>query len=224
MGTPPLCWPGDLERPAAASPAAADPSSELGHGRLSRLRARRRRGRSECDAQAAARPEGADPRSRSLDHGLRLRRDHRGGNARRLSARALCARHAGEGGPHRVFPDAGTGAALARLNMREAGSGLFRNEVVENPFVWGALALCTLLIVAAIYAPGLSSVLGMTSPGGAGWTLALCFSVLPLLLGQTAISFRRTLQASVLRSHPPASLGNRNTSASGFSGTNRESR
>lgn len=85
--------------------------------------------------------------------------------------------------------------ALAQLwhvfNMREAGSGLFRNEVVENPFVWGALALCTLLIVAAIYAPGLSGVLGMTSPGLAGWTLALCFSVLPLLLGQIAISFRR---------------------------------
>jgi Ca2+-transporting ATPase len=76
------------------------------------------------------------------------------------------------------------------FNMREPDSGLLRNEVVENPFVWSAIALCTVLIVSAVYAPGLSGVLGMTPLGLAGWTLAIGGSVVPLLFGQIAISLR----------------------------------
>jgi Ca2+-transporting ATPase len=74
------------------------------------------------------------------------------------------------------------------FNMRDPGAGLFRNEVTENPYVWGALALCMVLIGAAVYLPGLSRVLGMTPPNLTGWMLIFTGSIFPLVLGQLAIS------------------------------------
>jgi Ca2+-transporting ATPase len=40
------------------------------------------------------------------------------------------------------------------FNMRESGSGFFRNEITQNPFIWGALALCVGLLLLAVYLPG----------------------------------------------------------------------
>jgi Ca2+-transporting ATPase len=78
--------------------------------------------------------------------------------------------------------------AFARLwhvfNMRDPGSALLRNDVSRNPFVWGALALCTVLLLAAVYLPGLSLVLKLVDPGAGGWSLILGMSLLPLLVGQ----------------------------------------
>jgi len=71
------------------------------------------------------------------------------------------------------------------FNMRDRASGLFRNEVTTNRFVWGALALCTLLIGLAVYLPGLSSMLTLSAPDADGWALAAGMSLLPLLVGQT---------------------------------------
>ncbi len=70
------------------------------------------------------------------------------------------------------------------FNMRHRESGIFRNEVTANPFIWGALALSAALIVAAVYAPGLSSVLSLSAPGADGWRLAIAMSLTPLLAGQ----------------------------------------
>lgn len=77
------------------------------------------------------------------------------------------------------------------FNMREAGSGLLNNEVTRNPFVWGALVLCIALIAAAVYAPGLSHVLGMAPPDAGGWLLAIGGSLLPLVFGQAVIPMLR---------------------------------
>jgi Ca2+-transporting ATPase len=78
--------------------------------------------------------------------------------------------------------------SLARLchvfNMREAGSGMVRNEITRNPFVWGALVICLGLLAAALYIPGLRHVLRLTSPGAEGWWIILAAGVLPLLVGQ----------------------------------------
>ncbi len=86
--------------------------------------------------------------------------------------------------------------ALGRLwhvfNMRDAssqGSGrlptsVLRNEITQNPYVWGALALCSLILVSTPYLPGLSSVLDLTHPGLDGWILILLGSLVPLLTGQ----------------------------------------
>ena len=76
------------------------------------------------------------------------------------------------------------------FNMRQPEAGLLRNEVTKNPFVWGALALCAVLIAAAVYVPGLSRVLDMTPPGTSGWTLVAACSLAPLALGQLVNSLR----------------------------------
>jgi Ca2+-transporting ATPase len=79
--------------------------------------------------------------------------------------------------------------AFARLwhvfNMRDPGLNPVRNEVTRNPFVWGALGLCTGLLLAAAYVPGLSLVLEMVPPDTQGWFLILGASLIPLLVGQT---------------------------------------
>ena len=74
------------------------------------------------------------------------------------------------------------------FNMRDPGSGLFRNDVTENPYVWGALALCVVLIAAAVYLPGLSEVLGLAPLDLTGWMLVIAASILPLILGQLVIA------------------------------------
>ncbi len=78
--------------------------------------------------------------------------------------------------------------ALAQLwhvfNLRDRGSSLLRNDIVGNPWVWGALALCVALIGAAVHLPGLNTVLHTTNPGPSGWLLILGMSLVPWLVGQ----------------------------------------
>jgi Ca2+-transporting ATPase len=78
--------------------------------------------------------------------------------------------------------------AFARLwhvvNMRDRGSPLVRNEVTRNPFVWGALVLCTGLLLAGVYLPVLSRVLELFRPGINGWILILGASLVPWAVGQ----------------------------------------
>jgi len=78
--------------------------------------------------------------------------------------------------------------AFARLwhvfNMRDYDSGLFRNEITVNSYVWGALGICTGLLLFATYTPGVSMVLSLIHPGLQGWGLILAASFVPLILGQ----------------------------------------
>jgi Ca2+-transporting ATPase len=77
------------------------------------------------------------------------------------------------------------------FNMREEGSGLLRNEVTENPYVWGALVLCTGLLFAAVYLPGLNDLLQTVDPRIEGWSVVIPFSLVPLIIGQIVKTFRR---------------------------------
>lgn len=70
------------------------------------------------------------------------------------------------------------------FNMRDRGSGLIRNEVTTNPYIWGALLVCTGLLLSAVYLPGLKDALQTVDPGLDGWGLAIAVSFIPLLLGQ----------------------------------------
>lgn len=70
------------------------------------------------------------------------------------------------------------------FNMRGVEAGWLRNDITRNPFVWGALASCGLLLLAAVYLPGLAQLLGTTNPGLRGWTLVTAMSLVPLALGQ----------------------------------------
>lgn len=82
--------------------------------------------------------------------------------------------------------------ALSQLwhvfNMRGAGSGMLRNEITRNRYVWGALLLCVGLIGAAVYLPGLSEVLNLRPPSAMGWAVAVGLSFVPLIFGQLAKS------------------------------------
>ncbi len=70
------------------------------------------------------------------------------------------------------------------FNMRSSGSNLLHNEVTRNPYVWGALVLCTGLLLGAVYIPGLSDALGTTGLSWRSWGLVFGASLIPLIVGQ----------------------------------------
>jgi Ca2+-transporting ATPase len=78
------------------------------------------------------------------------------------------------------------------FNMRHKSSGFFNNAIVRNPFVWGALLLCSLLTAATVYVPLLAKVLNVANPGPKGWLLILVMSLLPLVIGQIALAVMRS--------------------------------
>ena len=70
------------------------------------------------------------------------------------------------------------------FNMRDPDASVIRNEVTENPYVWGALVLCIILLLIAVYVPFLADLLGVVDPGLRGWALVIGASIIPLILGQ----------------------------------------
>jgi len=82
--------------------------------------------------------------------------------------------------------------SFARLwhvfNMRSPASGIVVNEISRNAFVWGALALCTVLLLTAVYLPGLAGVLKLATPRPIEWILILGFSLVPLVVGQACLA------------------------------------
>jgi Ca2+-transporting ATPase len=120
-----------------------------------------------------------------------------------LAALAIALRYLGVDEPTAVTISFIT-LAMAQLwhvfNMRTRGSSVVWNAIVRNPFVWGALLLCMLLIVAAVYLPGLNVVLSTTSPGVDGWLLAVGMSLVPLVVGQVWLTFARNRSAAPKRS------------------------
>ncbi|MBC8316602.1 MAG: cation-transporting P-type ATPase [Desulfobulbaceae bacterium] len=77
------------------------------------------------------------------------------------------------------------------FNMRDRDSGILNNAIVRNPFIWGALALCSVLIMLTLYVPFLSDVLRLAYPGSDGMALVLVMSFLPLLGGQVMHFFAK---------------------------------
>jgi Ca2+-transporting ATPase len=70
------------------------------------------------------------------------------------------------------------------FNMRDRGSGFLVNDITRNLYVWGAIVLCTILILAAVYIPVFADVLSVVHPGKEGWILIILMSILPLIIGQ----------------------------------------
>jgi Ca2+-transporting ATPase len=67
------------------------------------------------------------------------------------------------------------------FNMRDRGKDWVRNEITANAWVWGAIALCLALVLIAVYAPGINTLLNLTHPGPVGWSLIVVMSLLPVL-------------------------------------------
>jgi len=77
------------------------------------------------------------------------------------------------------------------FNMRGLTSGIVRNEVTENAYVWGALGLSALLVIGTVYLPGVSLALKTAPIGLEGWLVVLGMSLLPLGVGQVGLEWRR---------------------------------
>ncbi len=85
------------------------------------------------------------------------------------------------------------------FDMRHVQAGLLRNEITRNAFVWGALALCTLLLVVPPYWSPLAHVLGLARPTATMWAIVLAMSLAPLMVTQAvmlAIGWRRARGAA----------------------------
>ncbi len=78
------------------------------------------------------------------------------------------------------------------LNVRARGSGWFKNEIVSNPWVWPALAMCIVLVLLTVYVPFLSTALSVRTPDANGWLLIGGLSALMYLLGQIPKSIGAT--------------------------------
>jgi Ca2+-transporting ATPase len=70
------------------------------------------------------------------------------------------------------------------FNMRDPRAGMFINAVTRNRFVWGALALCTAMLMAVIYIPFAAELLHLHRPEPSIWGLILAMSFAPVLVGQ----------------------------------------
>jgi Ca2+-transporting ATPase len=70
------------------------------------------------------------------------------------------------------------------FNMRGANTKWANNEVVNNKFVWGALGLCTALLVASVYTPFMARILTLSDPGIKGWGLVIVASSMTFVIGE----------------------------------------
>jgi Ca2+-transporting ATPase len=69
------------------------------------------------------------------------------------------------------------------FNIRAPESPRFKNEITNNPYVWGALVLCAVILVAVLYIPTTASVLSVAPPSFEGWLCILVGSFMPAVVG-----------------------------------------
>ncbi len=79
------------------------------------------------------------------------------------------------------------------FNMRDDKTGFIVNDITRNPYVWGALALCGVLLIAAIYVPIVSRALRLADPGINGWAVIGGMSLVVLIAGSAAKVVRKRL-------------------------------
>lgn len=74
--------------------------------------------------------------------------------------------------------------ALAQVwhvfNMRDNIGQIVNNEITRNPWVWAAIIICIVLVLAAVYIPFMANVLELEDPGYDGWLLIVGMSLIPL--------------------------------------------
>lgn len=73
------------------------------------------------------------------------------------------------------------------LSLRSSGSSRTRNDVTGNPWVWGAIVLCSGLLLLAVHVPLLAEVLRVERLPLSAWGLVLGLSLAPFLLGQLPV-------------------------------------
>jgi len=71
------------------------------------------------------------------------------------------------------------------FNMRGVNTRFANNEIVKNKFVWGAIGLCTALLLGSVYIPFMADILKLSNPGVKGWTLIIVASSMTCVVGET---------------------------------------
>lgn len=70
------------------------------------------------------------------------------------------------------------------FNMRDPDAPVLRNDIMRNPYVWAALALCIGLLLLAVYVPLLAETLHLARLGPEAWSLVIASSALPVAAAQ----------------------------------------
>jgi len=80
------------------------------------------------------------------------------------------------------------------FNLRDRGSSWWKNDVMQNPWLWGSIGLCTVLLILAVYLPGLTDVLQTQALDRGAWMLVLGIAIIPMVVGQVirAVPHTRT--------------------------------
>ncbi len=81
------------------------------------------------------------------------------------------------------------------FDMRHPQSGLISNEVTRNPWAWGALALCSGLLIVPPYLPPVAEVMHLAPPTPAMWAVVLAMSIAPLIVTQAVTKLVVLLRA-----------------------------
>jgi Ca2+-transporting ATPase len=69
------------------------------------------------------------------------------------------------------------------FNMKRVKSSFLINDITRNKYVWGAVILCTLLIIISIKLPILKNALGLVELNPTEWFIVTIGSITPLLFG-----------------------------------------
>jgi Ca2+-transporting ATPase len=85
------------------------------------------------------------------------------------------------------------------FNMRHAESGLWRNEVTINPWLWAACGLCAVLLAVPPYLAPASQVLHLVPPSAEMWSIIIGLSIAPLLVTQTVMLMIKLLRTRIDR-------------------------
>jgi Ca2+-transporting ATPase len=74
------------------------------------------------------------------------------------------------------------------FNMRHPRSGLLRNEITRNPWLWASLLLCTVLLAVPPYLPPVAHVLHLVPPSPVMWATIFGMALAPLLVTQAVMA------------------------------------
>lgn len=91
--------------------------------------------------------------------------------------------------------------ALSQLwhvfNMRDVHTEILSNSVTKNKWIWGALSLCIILLLVAVYTPVISDVMSLLPPSPAMWGVILVTSFIPLMAGQALLALKKKMSKKV---------------------------
>jgi Ca2+-transporting ATPase len=86
------------------------------------------------------------------------------------------------------------------FNLREPGTTWRKNDVVRNPWIWGSIGVCVVLLILAVYLPGLSDVLKTQPLDGQGWIVVVAIGIIPMVVGQVILAVKSNRSTGEQRS------------------------